>query len=352
MVDTDLLNAIRALPKVELHRHLEGSVRLQTLVEVALEYGIEMPEYDVETLRPFVQMMPDEPRNWHHFLGKFQTLRQFYRSPDVIRRVTREAIADAAHDNVRYLELRFTPRALSNVINCSYHEVVSWVCQVAAQAARDFDIEVRLILSMNRHESVEIGEEVLKAAIDHCDQGVVAVDLAGNEQTFAARPFRPVFERAREAGLGITIHAGEWGGADNVRDAIEHLGAARVGHGVRLLEDPTLLPLLVERNVVLEICPTSNVQSGVVADFGSHPLPQLFRQQVRTTINTDDPLVSNITLSDEIERVVSHMELTLDEVKQLILVAAQAAFLPQPERVALVARFEAWFSNDTAPAVP
>lgn len=352
MVDTDLMNAIRALPKVELHRHLEGAVRLQTLIEIALEYGIEMPEYDVETLRPFVQMMPDEPRNWQHFLSKFMTLRQFYRSPDVIRRVTREAIADAAADNVRYLELRFTPRALSNVINCSYHDVVSWVCQTAAQAARDVDIEVRLILSMNRHESVAIGDEVLSAAIDHSDQGVVAVDLAGDEQTFSARPFRPLFERALHAGLGITIHAGEWGGAENVRDAIEHLGASRVGHGVRLLEDSTLLPLLIEREVVLEICPTSNVQSGVVADFSAHPLPQLLRQQVRTTINTDDPLVSNITLSDEIERVVTHMDLSLDEVKQLTLVAAQAAFLPESERMALVARFEAWFSNDTAPAAP
>jgi adenosine deaminase len=280
------------------------------------------------------------------------TLRQFYRSPDVIRRVTREAIADAAADNVRYLELRFTPRALSNIINCSYHEVVSWVCHSASQAAHDFDIEVRLILSMNRHESVAIGDEVLSAAIDHADQGVVAVDLAGDEQTFSARPFRPLFERAMQAGLGITIHAGEWGGADNVRDAIEHLGASRLGHGVRLLEDPTLLPLMIERNVVLEICPTSNVQSGVVADFSVHPLPQLFREQVRTTINTDDPLVSNITLSDEIERAVTFMDLSLDEVKQLTLVAAQAAFLPESERVALVARFEAWFSSDTAPAVP
>src|SRR5262245_2787778 len=260
------------MPKIEMHRHLEVSVRLSTLIEIALEYGIEMPEYDVETLRPFVQMMPDEPRNWNHFLGKFQTLRQFYRSPEVIRRVTREVIADAAEDNVKYLELRFTPRALSNIINCSYHEVVSGVCQVAAESAREYDILVRLILSMNRHESVEIGEEVLSAAIDFCNQGVVAVDLAGNEQTFSARPFRSVFERAREAGLGVTIHAGEWGGAENVRDAVEQLGAARVGHGVRLLEDETLLPLLVERGIVLEVCPTSNVQSGVVSGFEAHPL--------------------------------------------------------------------------------
>jgi adenosine deaminase len=351
LVDTDLLNAIRALPKIELHRHLEGSVRLQTLVDIALEYGIEMPEYDIETLRPFVQMMPDEPRNWQHFLAKFQTLRQFFRSPDVIRRVTREVVEDAAADNVKYLELRFTPRALSNIINCSYHEVVSWVCQTAAQAGEDFNIQVRLIPSMNRHESVDIGEEVLTAAIDHCDQGVVAVDLAGNEQTFSARPFQSVFSRAREAGLGITIHAGEWGGADNIRDSIEHLGAARIGHGVRLLEDPTLAPILVERGVVLEVCPTSNVQSGVVADFSAHPLPLLLRQKVRATINTDDPLVSNITLSDEIERVVTHMGMTLDDVKQLTVSAAQAAFLPVPERAALVTRFEDWFSSDTAPAI-
>ncbi len=348
---TQLLETIQALPKVELHRHLEGSVRLSTLIEIALEYGIEMPEYDVETLRPFVQMMPGEPHNWQHFLGKFQTLRQFYRSPDVIRRVTHEVIADAAADNVKYLELRFTPRALSNLINCSYHEVVSWVCEVAAEASQDHDIMVRLILSMNRHESVEIGEEVLSAALHHCDQGVVAVDLAGNEQSFSARPFYSVFERAKEAGLGITIHAGEWGGAENVRDAVERLGASRVGHGVRLLEDETLLPLLIERGVVLEVCPTSNVQSGVVADFGAHPLPELYRHQVLTTINTDDPLVSNITLSDEVERAVTDMGMSLDEVRQVTMIAAQAAFLPESERNALVARFESWFNGDSTSAI-
>lgn len=347
-----MLDTIRALPKIELHRHLEGSVRLQTLVEIAHEYGIEMPEYDVETLRPFVQIMPNEPRNWQHFLAKFQTLRQFYRSPEVIARVTREVIADAAADTVRYLELRFTPRALSNIINCSYHEVVSWVCDAASEAEAEYDVQVRLILSMNRHESVDIGEEVLSAAIDHCDRGVVALDLAGSEQDFSARPFRAVFDRAKEAGLGVTIHAGEWGGAENVRDAIEHLGAMRVGHGVRLLEDPTLLPLVVERNIVLEICPTSNVHSGVAANFEAHPLPYLFQQQALTTINTDDPLVSDITLSDEIDRAITRMGLSLDDVKQMTLIAAQAAFLPESERAALVAKFESWFSENSGQPSP
>ncbi len=344
LVDQSLLDTIHALPKIELHRHLEGSVRLATLVDIARDYGIEMPEYDVETLRPFVQMMPDEPRNSQHFLAKFQTLRQFYRSPEVIQRVTREAIDDAAADNVRYLELRFTPRALSNIIACTYHEVVSWVCQAAAEASQAHDIEVRLILSMNRHESVEVGEEVLVAALDHFDQGVVAIDLAGNEGGFSAKPFSQVFERARDAGLGITIHAGEWGGAENVRDAIEHLGAHRVGHGVRLLEDESLLSLVIERGVVLEICPTSNVQSGVVADYASHPLTTLYRYKALTTLNTDDPLVSNITLSSEIERAVTYMGLTMDDIKQMTVNAARAAFLPDSERDDLVARFQRWLA--------
>jgi adenosine deaminase len=351
VADDQLLNVIRALPKIELHRHLEGSVRLETLIDIAQQYGIEMPEYDVETLRPFVQMMPDEPRNSQHFLSKFFTLRQFFRSPGIIVRVTDEVIADAAADNVRYMELRFTPRALSNILNCAYHDVVSWVCQAASDAAEKYDIDVRLIVSMNRHESVEIGEEVLRAAIDFSDRGVVAVDLAGDEHAFSALPFRAVFEQAREDGLGITIHAGEWGAAENVRDAIEHLGATRVGHGVRLLEDPNLLPLVVERGTILEVCPTSNVQSGVASDFESHSLPMLYRRGVRTTINTDDPLVSNITLTDELLRVVSYMGLTLDDVKQHTLEAARAAFLPDAEREVLVAKFETWFNPSAEQAV-
>ena len=210
-----------------------------------------------------------------------------------------------------------------------------------AEAARALDIEVRLILSMNRHESVEIGESVLAAALNFRDRGVVALDLAGNEHDFPAEPFWGLFEHAKESGLGVTIHAGEWGGASNVREAVERLHADRVGHGVRAIEDPALIEWLIERGTVLEVCPTSNIQSGVVLDWAHHPLKQLFVNQVLTTINTDDPLVSNITLSDEIVRVVEDMGLGLENMKRQTLTAAQAAFLPEDERSALVAKFEA-----------
>jgi adenosine deaminase len=340
LVNDGLFNTIHALPKIELHRHLEGAVRLETLVELAHEFDIMMPEDDIETLRPFVQMMPNETRNSQHFLGKFQTIRQFFRSPQVIQRVTREAIEDAAADNVKYMELRFTPRALSNILNCSYYEVIEWVCASAADISSALDIQVKLIVSMNRHESVDIGEHVLAAAVEYRNQGVVALDLAGNEGSFPSKPFWRLFRRAKELGLGVTIHAGEWGGASNVREAVERLHADRVGHGVRSVEEPELVDWLAERRTVLEVCPTSNIQSGVVVEWSQHPLRELVRRQVLTTINTDDPLVSNITLTNEFMRVVEDIALELEDVKLQILNAARSAFLPDSERAALVAKFE------------
>jgi adenosine deaminase len=341
-----LLETVRALPKIELHRHLEGSVRLTTLVEIAQQYGIEMPEYDVETLRPFVQMMPTEPRTWQNFLAKFPTLRQFYRSPEIIRRITREAVIDAAEDNVKYMELRFTPKALCSVSQCEMENVVGWVCDTAAETAAEYDIQVRLIVSMNRHESVELGKPVLDYALEFRNRGVVAIDLAGQEAGYSALPFRPVFMRAKAEGLGVTVHAGEWDGAESVWDAVGSLGATRVGHGIRALEDPGIVGILVERGITLEVCPSSNCDSGVVSSLAEHPLPKLHQQGVLTTINTDDPLVSNITLSEEIVRVMSNMGLTLDDMKQHILRAAQAAFLPPSEREALVAKFQQWLAVD------
>jgi adenosine deaminase len=344
LADDQLSKTIQAMPKIDLHRHLEGSVRIETLVNVAKEYSIPLADYSVEGLRPFVQLMPDETRNWQHFLSKFHVLRRFYQSPDVIRQITREVVADAAADNVKYLELRFTPQALCNETGCSLYEVVDWVCQSATEAATRYDIQVGLILSMNRHEKVEIGEQGLEAALSHLDNGIVALDLAGQEPGHSAQPFVSLFQQAKSAGLGITIHAGEWGGAENVREAIDGLGADRIGHGVRAIEDPNLLIELAERQIVLELCPTSNVDSGVISDHSVHPLPRMFRQNLRTTINTDDPLISNITLSDELALAVRHMQLTLDDLKQHTLAAASAAFLPDSERAALVARFEAWLT--------
>ncbi|GAB4520257.1 MAG: adenosine deaminase [Anaerolineae bacterium] len=336
--------AVQTMPKIELHRHLEGSLRLTTLLDIALAEGVQLPTpvYSVEDMRPYVQMMPHEPRSWQHFMHKFTVLRQFFLSEAIIRRIAREAVEDAARDNVKYMELRFTPYALSHLINCETREVVSWVCEAVQAAAQEQQIMVRLIVSVNRHESVEIAEEGAQAAIDHQHLGVVGLDLAGIEPGYAAHPFRQVFKRARSAGLGITLHAGEWQGAQSVWDAISNIGADRIGHGIRTLEDSGIMQVLIERGIALEVCPSSNVETGAHSDLSSHPLPQLIAHGVKVTINTDDPLVFGVTLSDELRRAVEYMPLTLDDLKRQTIVAAESAFLPPAERAALVNQYKEW----------
>jgi adenosine deaminase len=340
LVDSRLLATARALPKIELHRHLEGSVRLTTLLDIAREYGIEMPDDDIETLRPFVQVMPGEERSSKHFLSKFAMLRQFFRSNEVVARITREAVEDAAADNVQYMELRFTPMALSNISHTPLDEMVSLVTDTAFETAARCGIQVRLIVNMNRHEPVAIGEKVAQAAVDYRHKGVVAVDLGGNEADFPGTPFRSVFRDARKAGLGVTIHAGEWNGAGSVWDAVGNIGATRVGHGIRALEDPGIVNILVEREVVLEVCPSSNYLSGIVASLDTHPLSVMNQQHLLTTLNTDDPSICNVSLSEEIALAMEHAGLTLDDVKAAILRAARSVFLPAVERDALVRQFQ------------
>jgi adenosine deaminase len=345
LLDTELRATIATMPKIELHRHLEGSLRLDTLVDIAREHGIEMPDYNVETLRPFVQMMPGEPRSAKHFLSKFAMLRQFYRTTEIIKRITREIVADAASDNVRYMELRFTPKALCNITERAIEEIVPLVCDAGNEAAAAHGIIVRYIVSMNRHEPVALGEPVLRAAIANRERGVVGLDLAGNEAEFSCLPFRSLFHRAKAAGLGVTIHAGEWAGADSVWDAIGNLGASRVGHGINVLQDPALVQVLVDREITLEVCPSSNYLSGIVDALKDHPLQALTRRHVLTTLNTDDPLLCNITLSREIEVVMEHMEITLDDIKQYMLRAARAAFLPALERENLIRQFQNYMAT-------
>lgn len=331
-ISTGQLSFYRSIPKVELHRHLEGSLRLDTLLDIARQHGLTIPYTHFTSL---VQMQREDPLTFTNFLGKFQTLRNFYRTPEIIQRVTREAVADAAGDGVRYLELRFTPVALSRMQGFSFGEVMDWVCQSAAEAALEFNISVRLIASVNRHEPVAMAEQVAQLAADRIEHGIVGLDLAGNEVEFSAAPFAGVFGAARQAGLHVTVHAGEWGGAANVREAVELLSAERIGHGVRVLEDPSVLALVIERGIVLEVCVTSNHQSGVVSDLKEHPIHRLIDAGVLVTINTDDPGISRITLTDEYRLLLEDLGMPPAQLKGCVLAGARAAFLPTGQREAL-----------------
>lgn len=336
--DTAPLNIYHALPKVELHRHLEGSLRLTTMLDIARAHGITIPA-SMLRLSGLVQVQERDPLTFTNFLEKFKTLRLFYRSPDAIHRITREAVEDAARDNIRYMELRFTPVALSRAEGFPLHEVMDWVITSSQLAAKEFNIQVGLIASVNRHESPDLAEQVAWLAAQHIGRGLVGLDLAGNEAEFPSSPFVGVFKEAHQAGLHITIHAGEWGPAANVREAIEVFNTERIGHGVRVIEDDAVVALAAERQTTFEVCITSNYQSGVVADLGRHPLASMLNQGIRATINTDDPSVSRITLSHEYH-TASDLGLPLDVLKQCLLTAAEASFLPEAERAQLVARLK------------
>ena len=316
---------------MELHRHLEGSLRLDTMVDIARKHGITIPA-DILRLSTLVQIQEEDKFTFLNFLAKFNTLRLFYRSPDAIHRITREAVEDAAKDNVRYMELRFTPVALSRAERFPLHDVVDWVISSATEASTRHNVIVRLIASVNRHESTELAEQVAWLAAEHLADGLVAMDLAGNEAEFKTEPFYGVIKEARQSGLRVTIHAGEWGPATNVREAIEHLGAERVGHGVRVLEDESVVALARERGTAFEVCVTSNYQSGVIGSLDTHPLMRMLDAGLNVTINTDDPSISRITLSHEYYTACQDLNMTQTMLRQRIVAAARACFLPEKEK--------------------
>ncbi len=326
----------RALPKVELHRHLEGSLRLSTMLELAHAWGLNLPITDPPRLRSLVQVQRSDPSTATNFLSKFETLRLFFRSQEVISRVTWEAVADAAADNVRYMELRFTPVALSNAQKFPLGEVMDWVIASAQQAEQDFGVVTRLIASVNRHESVSIAEQVAELAIQRLNNGIVGLDLAGAEGKYPAKPFEGVFKDACKSGMRITIHAGEWGGAENIIEAIEVLNAERIGHGVRILESPEAVALACERGTTFEVCPTSNYQSGVITPSETHHLQEMIESGLCITLNTDDPSISNIVLSDEYFLAFEQLGIPVEQLKTTITNGVKASFLPQGSREKLL----------------
>jgi adenosine deaminase len=327
---------------VDLHRHLEGSLRLQTLAEIAREHGIDLPSYDIEYLRRFATVTTDDRPDFHLFLAKFTFLRRFYPTQAAVERVAYEAVADAAVDNIKYLELRFNPIALSRQQDFPLDQVVTWVCGAIVRAQRDCDISTKLILQIDRKESLETASQIADIAVAYQNDGIVGLDLAGDEVGYPARRFASIFQRVQREGLKVTVHAGEAGGPENVRDAIELLGARRIGHGVRSIESSDVVQLIRDHGVTLEVCPTSNLQTAAVRRFWQHPLADLLALGMRVTINTDDPSISDTTLTDEYVVAMLAMGVTLEQIKCTIMMAIESSFQPSDERKQLTE----WFSKE------
>lgn len=322
-----------AIPKVELHLHLDGSVDPATILDLAQQDGIALPVQDLDELCHYLQV-PEECHSLSEYLARFEYPLAVMQTHESLERIAYEICQREARENVRYFEVRFAPH-LHTRKGLTLQEIVQAVLDGLNEGQIEFDIKAGLILCAMRHLPAEENLEIAELAARFKEKGVVAIDLAGDEAGYPVEMHTGVFQRAKAARLHLTIHAGEAAGAESVAKAIE-LGAERIGHGVRAMEDPTLLPVIKERKILLEMCPKSNRQTKVIQNLHQHPLKTYFDQGIRVSINTDNRTVSNTSLIDEYALMMEALGLTIEDIKQMNLYAAEAAFLPTREKAELI----------------
>jgi len=326
---------IRRLPKVELHCHVEGAARADTIAELARANGVALPVDDPNELFAFTDL--------NHFLGIYDVICRSLRTSDDFHRIAYEALEDGAAAGVRYREMFFSP---GFVIRLGVPVETAWAGLRAGvkDAAADFDIRGRMILDFDKPSGVGHAMEMVEFAADQDRDELVGLGADSVERDIDHAAFAPAFARARDVGLRRTIHAGEDGPADNIRIALDDLGCERIDHGFRLLDDAALTQRVVDDGIALTVCPTSNVViANVVPDVASHPFAEQRRRGVHVTINSDDPGMMRFDIADEYAAVWRAFDYDLETMEQLSLDGIAASFAPEDEVKALVRRFEAYF---------
>lgn len=318
------------LPLIDLHRHLDGSVRLDTVIELAQEQGIELPAYDVEGLRPHV-VIDGKAANLMDFIGRFRYLTAILHDLDACRRVAYENVEDARNEGIDYIELRFSPWFMGQPYGLEPAGVVEAVADGIRAAERDTGVRAQMIGIMSRTYDTDTCHRELDALLAHRDH-LVAIDLAGDELKFPAALFEEHFRRARDAGLHATVHAGEVDGPESVWAAIKELGATRIGHGIHSLQDPKLVDYLCDHGIGLEVSITSNIHIGTVDDYRDHPVKNILEQGILANLNTDDPAISGIDLHHEYEVAAPLAGLTPAMTRQAQANALEMAFLSREEK--------------------
>ena len=323
----------RSLPLIDLHRHLDGNVRLTTILDLGARHDVKLPATTVEKLRPFVQVIDRQP-GVMAFIAKMLWMTAVLGNADACRRVARENVEDAKRENIDYIELRFSPWFMAEPHGLDLKDVTAAVVEGVTEGARATGVRVNLIGILSRTYGVETARVELAALLSQREK-IIALDLAGDEANFPPQLFTEHFRRGRDAGWHVTVHAGESAGPQSVWDAIRLLGAERIGHGVRAMEDPVLLDFLLAKQIGIEANLTSNVQTSTVPDLASHPLREMLARGLLVSINTDDPGVSAIDLPHEFEIAAPAAGLSREQIRQAQINALETAFLSQEEKAAL-----------------
>jgi adenosine deaminase len=326
MTKTIPLEVIEKLPKTDLHVHLDGSLRLGTILELADKQRVELPAHDEDGLRAAMNL----GRNCGslvEYLKAFDVTLRVMQTEGALERIAYELAEDAARENVRYMEVRYAPM-LHTRRGLKLTSVVEAVLSGLRAAQTDLRIESNIIICGIRNVSPESSLEMAELAVAYKNRGVVGFDLAGAEYDHPAKHHKNAFQLVRDNNINVTIHAGEAYGPESIAQALHVCGAHRIGHGCRLRENGDLLHYVNDHRIPLECCPSSNVQTGAIRNLASHPLKLYCNLGLRVTVNTDNRLVTDTSVSKELWLCHTQMGLALRDLKQIVLAGFKSAFLP------------------------
>lgn len=333
----ELRARLRAIPKAELHLHLDGSLRPSTIVELAADAGVTLPYADEGELRDYLFVR--DGKDLTDYLRRFDLTLSVMQTAASLERTAFELCEDAAAENVRYLEIRYSP-ILHRQDDLTLEEAVEAPLRGMRRAEEELGVRSGLIVCGIRNLPPETSVRLAELAVAFWGRGVVAFDLAGGEAGHPAADHAEAFRIARHANLNLTVHAGEAAGPESIAAALHECGAHRIGHGTRLFEDPALERYVADHQVPIEVCLTSNVQTRAVEGFRAHPVRRYYDAGLRVSLHTDNRLMSGTTLTEEYVRAAAYLGFTETELAELALNAFRGAFLPWPEKQELLKAVE------------
>jgi len=341
MIAEHLERYLLAIPKAELHVHLEGSIQPATLLILAQRNGVDLPVHTIEDVQKWFIF-----RDFNHFIEIYLDITRCLRTIEDYELIAYEFGANMARQNIRYAEVTFSPSTHRYALGIPHDTYFAGLTQGRERARAEFGVEIRWVFDIVRNvedeaRNRELADYVTSVAIEGKDDGVVALGLGGAEIGYPPERYARWFERAREAGLHSAPHAGETVGPTSVWGALRVLAAERLGHGVRAIEDPALVEYLAEQHIPLELCPTSNVCLGIYANTAEHPFPRLYSAGVPVTINSDDPPLFNTDLNTEVKLLVDPFNFDIETVNHIVLNGVRHNFLPLEEKQVMEATFSA-----------
>jgi adenosine deaminase len=326
---------LHRLPKPELHVHLDGSLRPETMLELAAEYGKKMPAHEPDALRDYMHVK--DARNLVEYLERFDITLSVMQTAEALERIAYELAQDLAGENVRYAEIRYSP-ILNTRQGLPLTEAVDAPLRGLRRAKEDFGIETAIIICGIRNMDPGTSRDLADLTVAYKDRGVVAFDLAGAEYNYPAKKHKDAFYTVINKNMAATIHAGEAYGPESIHQALHYCRAHRIGHGTRLFEDPDLMRFVNDTRVPIEICLTSNVQTHAVESFEAHPLRRYYDYGLVLSLNTDNRLMSATTVTEEYWRAHQYQGFTWEELVAVSLMGFDSAFMHRPHKLEMQAR--------------